>query len=70
MTAPDYPPLTPSSESRRCTVCSSPLQSLGLKALPTLAWGHQPAGAFALEVFSCAHCGKVEFFSPRQGALG
>ena len=64
----EYPPLTPSADSRKCTVCSSPLTSLGIKALPTLEYSGHPAGAFLLETFTCAHCGKVEFFAPRTGA--
>ena len=60
-----FAPLTPSAESRRCTVCSSPLTSLGVKAIPTLEWNGVPAGAFLLETFTSGHCGKVEFFAPR-----
>ncbi len=59
------PPLTPSAESRRCTTCSSPLASMGVNALPTLEYNGHPPGAFLLETFACAHCGKVEFFAPR-----
>jgi DNA-directed RNA polymerase subunit RPC12/RpoP len=59
------PPLTPSSQSRKCSNCSSPLESLGVKAVPTLEYNGHPAGAFVLETYHCAHCGKVEFFTPR-----
>jgi hypothetical protein len=38
---------------------------MGVKALPTLEYNGHPPGAFLLETFACAHCGKVEFFAPR-----
>ena len=59
------PPLVPSAESRRCSSCSSPLSTLGIKALDTAAGNGQPAGHLVLETFWCPHCGKVEFFTPR-----
>ena len=60
-----YPKLIASSDSRKCSNCSSPLSSLGVKALPTLAGNGQAAGALIVETFHCAHCGKVELFEAR-----
>ena len=64
--SPAHPgaPLTPSSLSRKCSNCSSPLQSVGVKAIPTLEGVNHPPGVFVVEAFHCAHCGKVEFFTP------
>ncbi|MCI4331598.1 MAG: hypothetical protein L3K19_07115 [Thermoplasmata archaeon] len=63
--ADDSPALTPSSQSRRCSGCSSPLSPMGPRPLRTAAGVGMPESVLLLEMFWCAHCGKVEFFSAR-----
>jgi RNase P subunit RPR2 len=58
-------PVPPSSESRRCSTCSSFLQRVGVKALHTAAGNNEPAGYLIVETYHCPHCGKIEFFSAR-----
>jgi|GEM_PF-6739542 len=57
-------PLLPSRLARRCSSCTSPLEALGPRPIRTGAPGY-PDGVLGLEMFWCAHCGKVEFYSVR-----
>ena len=71
MAAPAMPPsFTPDAApdprgARLCSSCHHPLDPLGPRPFRTAAVGELPEAVVTLELFFCAQCGKVEFYSTR-----